>query len=78
MNKVKFFQFMPIQQQAGSPFSYPLINIGEQYGLKDCFISDCVTEPLVNGARVNLIFEDKGTLLITHSDNRTRLQFNKS
>jgi hypothetical protein len=66
----------PIEQQTGSPFDYPLINIGEQFGINDCIIADCITEPLVNGARVSFIFEDKGTLFITHSDNSTRLQFN--
>jgi len=68
---------VPIEQPAGSPFAYPLINIGEQYGLKDCYITDCLTEPLVDGARVTLEFEDKGMLFITHNDNKTRLQFNK-
>ena len=69
---------VPVKQLAGSPFSYPLINIGEQYGIKDTFIIDCLTEPLVDGARVTLVFEDKGSLIITHSENRTRLQFNKT
>ena len=66
----------PVKQLAGSPFAYPLINIGEQYDIKDCFITDCITEPLVEGARVILVFEDKGSLIITHSENKTRLQFN--
>lgn len=69
---------MPVEQLDGSPFDYPLINIGEQFAIKDCIIIDCLTEPLVEGARVTLVFEDKGSLLITHSDNKTRLQFNKS
>jgi len=68
----------PVKQLAGSPFSYPLINIGEQYDIKDCFITDCITEPLVDGARVTLVFEDKGCVIITHSENKTRLQFNKA
>jgi hypothetical protein len=67
-----------VEQQAGSPFAYPLIDIGKQYGIKDCFITDCITEPLVDGARVTLVFDEKGTLFITHSDNKTRLQFNKA
>jgi len=69
---------VPVEQQLGAPFDYPLLNIGEQFGIKDCIISECLTEPLVEGARVTLVFEDKGSLLITHSDNKTRLQFNKS
>jgi len=69
---------VPVKQLAGSPFAYPLVNIGEQYGVKDCFIADCITEPMVDGARVTLVFEDKGTLIITHSENKTRLHFNKA
>jgi len=69
---------VPVEQPAGTPFAYPLINIGEQFAIEDAIISDCITEPLVGGARVTLVFEDKGSLLITHSDNKTRLQFNKS
>jgi hypothetical protein len=67
---------VPVEQQAGDPFAYPLINIGEKFAIKDCIIYECITEPLVEGARVTLVFEDKGSLLITHSDNKTRLQFN--
>ena len=69
---------VPVEQPAGSPFAYPLINISEQFAIKGCIITDCITEPLVEGARVTLVFEGKGTLFITHSDNRTRLQFNRS
>ncbi len=68
---------MPVEQQAGSPFACPLINIGEQFAIKDCLITDCITEPLVEGARLTLVFEGKGTLFITHSDNRTRLPINR-
>ena len=69
---------VPVPQQSGDPFSYPLIDLGEKYGLKDSFIRDVMTDPLVDGARVTLIFADKGELLITHSENQTRLQFNKA
>jgi hypothetical protein len=71
-------QEAPIEQQAGTTFAYPLINIGEKFGIKNCIIADCITEPLNEGARVTMVFEDKGALFITHSDNKTRLQFNKS
>jgi hypothetical protein len=69
---------VPVEQQVGDPFAYPLINIGEKFAIKDGIFIDYITEPLVEGARVTLVFEDKGSLLITHSDNKTRLQFNKS
>ena len=58
---------VPVEQQAGSALVYLLINIGEQFVIKDCLITDCITEPLVEGARVTLVFEGKGTLFITHS-----------
>ena len=67
-----------VEQPAGVPFAYPLINIGDKFAIKDCVITECITEPLVEGARVTMVFEDKGSLFITHSDNKTRLQFNKS
>ena len=68
----------PVAQPEGTEFAYPLINIGEKFSIKDSIISDCITEPLVSGARVVMVFEDKGSLFITHSDNNTRLQFIKS
>jgi len=68
---------VPVTPKPGDPFVYPLIDIGEKYAVKDAFIADYLTEPLVEGARVTLIFADQGALIITHSDNRTRLQFNR-
>ena len=69
---------VPVEPQTGNPFVYPLINIGEKFAIKDCIIRDCISEALVEGARVIIDFEDKGSLFITHSENMTRLQFNKS
>lgn len=69
---------VPVEREIGSPFAYPLINLGEQFDLKDCIITDCITEALIEGARVTLVFADKGSLYITHSDNKTQLQFHKS
>ena len=67
-----------VVQQPGDTFSYPLIDIGEKYAIQNTIITDCITESLGEGVRVTLIFEDKGSLLVTYSDNRTRLQFIKS
>lgn len=69
---------VPTEQQEGNPFAYPLIDIGEKFAIVDEVITDCITEPLIDGAQVTIVFEDKGSLIITHSENRTRLQFNKS
>ncbi|MGD8784673.1 MAG: hypothetical protein PVG75_09550 [Thioalkalispiraceae bacterium] len=68
---------VPVEPRPDAAFTYPLINLGIKYGLRDSFILDCLTEPLVDGARVTMVFEEKGSLLITHSENKTRLQFNK-
>ena len=61
---------------ADAPFTYPWIDLGEQHGLNDAVISDTLTEALVEGARVTLVFEGVGSLIISHSDNQTRLKFN--
>jgi len=71
-------QEAPVEQQAGETFAYPLINIGEKFAIQKDIITDCITETLGEGARVTLVFEDKGSLLITYNDNSTRLQFIKS
>ena len=71
-------QEAPVEQQAGEIFAYPLINIGEKFAIQKDIITDCITETLGEGARVTLVFEDKGSLLITYNDNSTRLQFIKS
>lgn len=65
----------PYDQQPGDPFTYPLINLGEKFDIQNCIITDCLTEPLLDGARVSLSFEDKGSLIITCSDNKTSLRF---
>jgi hypothetical protein len=66
----------PIEPQAQELFAYPWIDVAEKYGLKDAMIRECQTEALVNGARVALEFDVLGSLLVTYSDNQTRLQFN--
>ena len=67
---------IPVGQQEGSPFDYPLVDLGQKYALEDSMITDCETEALVDGARVSLEFEGRGTLLVTHNEGKTRLQFN--
>ncbi len=67
-----------IEAQPSDPFSYPLIDIGEKYSLRQSTIGDCVTEPLLNGARVSFVFENRGTLIISHNDNKTSLRFIKN
>jgi hypothetical protein len=65
----------PFEQQPDDPFKYPLINLGEQLDVKNAIISDCATDPLVEGVRVSISFENKGSLIIKHVDNKTSLRF---
>lgn len=66
-----------VETQPGDPFSYPLIDLGQKYRLKQAVISDCITEPLLDGARLSFIFEHKGTLIASHCNNMTALRFIK-
>lgn len=65
----------PFEQKPGDPFEYPLINLGEQLDVKNTIISDYATDALVEGVRVSISFEDNGSLIITHIDNKTSLRF---
>lgn len=67
-----------LEPQSDTPFAYPLIDLVAKYDLQDGLITDCSTEPLIDGARVTFEFKGEGTLFITHSENRTRLQFNRA
>jgi len=66
-----------VEAQPGDPLTYPLIDLGDKYALKHAVISDCIAEPLPGGARLTFVFEDKGTLIVKHSDNKTSLRFIK-
>lgn len=61
--------------QPDDPLSHPLVDLGENYKLKECVIADCITEPLLDGARISFVFEHKGTLVVSHSNNNTSLRF---
>lgn len=60
------------------PFVYRLVDVGEKFALKSCVITDCVTESLVDSVRVSVVFEEQGSLLVIHSDNKTSLRFIKT
>ena len=66
------------EAQPDDPMTYPLIDLGEKYDLKQSVISECITEALPEGARVSFIFENNGTLIVSHSNNKTALQFIKA
>ena len=65
----------PVESQATDPFVYPLIDVSEKFDIKNCIITDYATEPMLEGVQVSIVFENKGSLIITHSDNKTALRF---
>ena len=64
-----------VEAQPGDPITYPLIDLGEKYALEQSVISECITEPLLDGAQVTFEFEDKGALIVKHTNNKTALHF---
>ncbi len=64
-----------VEAQTNDPMSYPIIDVGEKFALKQSVISDYVTEPFLGGARVSFVFEDKGTLIVLHKSNKTSLRY---
>ena len=63
------------EAQPDDPFVYRLVDVGEKFALQNRVIADCITESMIEGVRVSLVFEDKGSLIITHSENKTSLHF---
>lgn len=64
-----------VESKPEDPFSYPLIDVGERYGLTQMVIRTCFTESLLNGARVTFVFEERGSLVVTFKDNKSSLRF---
>lgn len=64
-----------VTAQPGDPFTFPLLDIAEKYGLRDQLIASCDTEPLPDGAEVRLAFAGRGELVVRHIDNRNTLHF---
>ena len=56
-------------------FKYPLVDLGNKYQLKGKVIAECEAFSLVNGAKINLLFEGGAKLVITCVDNETRIQY---
>lgn len=66
-----------VKQQPGDAFSYPLVNIGEKYQLQNRLITALNVEPLPQGAKVTLEFENGGILVIYHQENRSEIRLVK-
>ena len=65
----------PYEPQAGDAFSYPLVDFGERYRLKDQLITELEVAPMPEGAKVTLKFERGNALIIYHQDNRSDLRY---
>ena len=64
----------PVEQKADDKFAYPLIDLGDKYHLLNRLITEVSVEPLPDGARVHIEFENGGELIIYHQDNRTQIR----
>jgi len=62
------------EHKHGDKFSYPLIDLGDKYHLNNRLITSLDVEPLPDGARVGIEFENGGELIIYHQDNRTEIR----
>lgn len=60
--------------QENDRFKYPLIDLGDKYQLKGEVIAECEAVPVINGAKVNLVFERGDKLVISCVDNETSFQ----
>lgn len=69
---------VPYQQQENDPFKYPLLDLGSKYQLKGEVVADCETVPIVNGVKVNLLFERGDKVVITCVDNETAIHYIKA
>jgi len=69
---------VPYEEKEGDPFKYPLFDLGENYGVKGEVITDCITEPMVGGAKVSFVFEKEDKVIFTCVDNETRIQYIKA
>lgn len=67
-----------VESQPTDPFFYPLIDMSEKYDIQNFIIKDYVTEPILEGAQVSIEFENKGSLIITYSANKTAVHFIKT
>jgi hypothetical protein len=68
----------PYDELENDRFKYPLIDLGNQYQLRGEVIADCEAVPMVNGAKVSLIFERGDKVVISCVDNETRIQYIKA
>lgn len=71
-------QPVPYEEKEGDPFKYPLIDLGKKHSLKGELITDCITEPMVGGAKVSLAFERGDKLIFSCVDSETRIQYIKA
>ena len=69
---------VPSESKENDPFQYPLLDLGDQYALKGEVITDCVTAPMVQGAKVSFHFERGDRVICSCVDSETRIQHIKA
>lgn len=69
---------VPYQQQENDPFQYPLVDLADKHQLKGEFIAECETAAVVNGVKVNLLFERGDKIVISCVDGETSIQYIKA
>lgn len=67
----------PAASKTGDAFSYPLVDLGEQYQLQNRLITGLSVEPLPQGAKVTIEFENDGVLVIYHQENHAEIRLIK-
>lgn len=64
----------PFEHKTGDVDSYPFIDLGEKYQLKDHLITNVSVEPFPDGAKVTIEFEKGDTFVLYHQENKTNLR----
>jgi len=64
----------PFEYKQGDKFTYPFVDLGEKYQLNNRLITGLIVEPLPQGAKVHMQFENGGDLVLYHQENRTEIR----
>ncbi|MGD8938099.1 MAG: hypothetical protein PVJ72_01895 [Gammaproteobacteria bacterium] len=64
----------PFEQKPGDKFAYPFIDLGEKYQLNHRLITAVNVEPLPEGVKIGIAFENGGELILYHLENRTEIR----
>jgi hypothetical protein len=65
----------PYVAQLGDEFDYPLVDLAAKYKLNGQLITDLAVEPMPQGAKVTIAFENGARLVIYHQENQTSVRY---